>query len=60
VSRREGGEGRQDPGGGGGGGGGGGSRGSNEPPLEVNNGGLKTQTLDFQLLANSGGMENKL
>ena len=40
--------------------GGGGSRGSNEPPLEVNNGGLKTQTVDFQLLANSGGMENKL
>ena len=35
-------------------------RGSNEPPLEVNNGGLKTQTVDFQLLANSGGMENKL
>ena len=26
----------------------------------VNNGGLKTQTVDFQLLANSGGMENKL
>ena len=43
-----------------GGGGGGGSRASNEPPLEVNNGGLKTQTVDFQLLANSGGMENKL
>ena len=40
--------------------GGGCSRGSNEPPLEVNNGGLKTQTVDFQLLANSGGMENKL
>ena len=39
---------------------GGGSRGSNEPPLEVNNGGLKTQTVDFQLLGNSGGMENKL
>ena len=36
--------------------GGGVSRGSNEPPLEVNNGGLKT----FQLLANSVGMENKL
>ena len=36
------------------------SGGSNEPPLEVNNGGLKTQTVDFQLLANSGGMENKL
>ena len=34
----------------------GGSRGSNEPPLEVNNGGLKTQTVDSQLLANSGGM----
>ena len=30
---------------------------SNEPPLEVNNGGLKTRTVDFQLLANSGGME---
>ena len=29
-------------------------------PFEVNNGGLKTQTVDFQLLANSGGMENKL
>ena len=38
----------------------GGSRGSNESPLEVNNEGLKTQTVDFQLLANSGGMENKL
>ena len=38
----------------------GGSRGSNEPPLMVNNGGLKTQTVGFQLLANSGGMENKL
>ena len=38
-------------------GGGGGSKGSNEPPLEVNNGGLKTQTVDFQLLANSGGMK---
>ena len=38
----------------------GGSRGSNEPPLVVNNGGLKTQTVGFQLLANSGGMENKL
>ena len=36
------------------------SKGSNEPPLEVNNGGLKTQTVDFQLLANTGGMENKL
>ena len=32
------------------------SMGSSEPPLEVNNGGLKT----FQLFANSGGMENKL
>ena len=42
-----------------GGGGGGGSKGSNEPALEVNNGGLKTQTVDFQLLANSGGMEKK-
>ena len=40
--------------------GGGGSRVSNEPPLVVNNGGLKTQTAGFQLLANSGGMENKL
>ena len=30
------------------------------PPLEVNNGGMKTQTVDFQLLANSGGMENIL
>ena len=44
----------------GGGGGGWGSKGSNEPPLEVNNGGLKTQTVDFQLLAISGGLENKL
>ena len=35
----------------------GGSKGSNEPPLEVNNGELKAQTTDFQLLANSGGME---
>ena len=34
--------------------------GSNEPPLEVNNGGLKTQTVDFQLLGNTGEMENKL
>ena len=40
--------------------GGGGLRGSNEPPLEVNNGGLKTHTVEFQLLANSGEMENKL
>ena len=37
-----------------------GSNGSNELPLEVNNGGLKTQTVNFQLLANTGGMENKL
>ena len=37
----------------------GGSKGSNEPPLEVNNGGLKTQTVDVQLSANTGGMENK-
>ena len=44
----------------GGGGGGGGSRGSNKPPMEVNNGGLKIQTVDFQFLANSGGMENKI
>lgn len=29
-----------------------GSRGSNEPPLEVNNGRLKSQTVDFQLLGN--------
>ena len=41
-------------------GGGGGSKGSNEPPLEVNNGGLKTRTVDFQLLTNSGRIENKL
>ena len=39
---------------------GGGSRGSNEPPLEVSNGGLKTQTVAFQILANSGGMGYKL
>ena len=26
----------------------------------VNNVGLKTQTVDFQLLASSGGIENKL
>ena len=32
-------------------------RGSNEPLVEANNGGLKTI---FQLLPNSGGMENKL
>ena len=38
----------------------GGSKGLNEPPLAVNNGGLKTQTVDFQLLGNTGGMENKL
>ena len=37
-----------------------GSRGSKEPPLEVNNGGLKAQTVDFQLVANSEGIENKL
>ena len=45
-----------------GGGGGGGSTGSNEPPLQVNinDGGLKTQAANFQLLANSGGLENKL
>ena len=36
------------------------SRGSSEPPLEVNNGGLKTQIVDFRLLVNSGGMKNKL
>lgn len=39
---------------------GGGSRGSNESPLEVSNGGLKTQTVAFQILANSGGMGYKL
>ena len=38
----------------------GGSRGSNELPLVVNNGGLKTQSAGFQLLANSEGLENKL
>ena len=38
----------------------GGSKGSNKPPLEVNNGGLKTRTVDFQLLTNSGRIENKL
>ena len=38
----------------------GGGGGGNKPPLEVNNGGLKTQTVDFQLSANSGRMENKL
>ena len=46
---------------GGGGGGEGWSRGSNEPPLQVNDGGLKTQAFNFQLfIVNSGGMENKL
>ena len=41
---------------------GGGSRGSNETPLQVNinDGGLKIQAANFQLLANSGGLENKL
>ena len=38
----------------------GGSKGSNEPLLEVNNEGLKTQTVDFQLLTNGGRIENKL
>ena len=38
----------------------GGSRGLNKSPLVVNNGGLKAQTAGFQLLANSGGLENKL
>ena len=33
---------------------------TNEPPLQINDGGLKTQAVNFQLLANSGGMENKL
>ena len=37
-----------------------GFKGFERTPFEVNNGGLKTQTVDFQLLANSGGMENKL
>ena len=37
-----------------------GSRGSKEPPLEVNNGGLKAQTVDFRLLPSGGGLENKL
>ena len=41
-------------------GGGGGFKGFERTPLEANNGGLKTQTVDFQLLASSGGMENKL
>ena len=38
------------------------SRGSNETPLQVNinDGGLKIQAANFQLLANSGGLENKL
>ena len=31
-----------------------------EPPLQVNDGGLKAQGVNFQLVANSGGMENKL
>ena len=45
-----------------GGGGGERLRGSNKPPLQVNinDGGLKTQVANFKLLANSGGMENKL
>ena len=38
---------------------GGGSRGSNEPPWRVNDEGLKIQAANFQLLANSGGIENK-
>ena len=41
-------------------GGGGGSRGLNRPPLQVNDGGLKTQAVNFQFVANGGGMENKL
>ena len=42
------------------GGGGGGGRGVRiEPPLQVNDRGLKTQAVNFQLFANSGGMENK-
>ena len=43
-------------GGGGGGGGGGGSRGSNEPPLQVNDGGLKTQAVNFHPKANSSSV----
>ena len=39
---------------------GGGAGGSNRLPLQVNDGGLKTQAVNFQLVANSGGMENKL
>ena len=38
----------------------GGSRGSNEPPLQGSDGGLKTQDVNFHPKANSGGMENKL
>ena len=42
------------------GGGGGWVRGVRiEPPLQVNDRGLKTQAVNFQLFANSGGMENK-
>ena len=42
------------------GGGGGGVRGVRiEPPWQVNDRGLKTQAVNFQLFANSGGMENK-
>ena len=37
----------------------GGSRGSNEPPWQVNDEGLKTQAVNFQLLANSQEMGNK-
>ena len=41
------------------GGRGGGVRGVRiEPPLQVNDRGLKTQAVNFQLFANSGGMEN--
>ena len=40
-------------------GGGGGCRSSNEPSSEINKGGLKTQTFDFQLLVNTGGMKHK-
>ena len=28
--------------------------------MDDNNGGLKAQTVDFRLLPNSGGLENKL
>ena len=43
-----------------GGGGGGVRRVRIEPLLQVNDGGLKTQAVNFQLVANSGRMGNKL